>query len=84
MLIEEIVRCAQIIRACQRSNQPALVGLYTSLRDGLYLENEARRETRCDTRCDTSSRLGEWTAHDSRAWVETPPNACGFDCGEIA
>jgi len=76
MLIEEIVRCDQIIQACQRSNQPALVGLYASLRDGLYLESEAR--------CETSSRLGERTAHDSRAWVEHPPNACGFDCGEIA
>ena len=76
MLIEEIVRCDQIIQACQRSNQPALVGLYASLRDGLYLESEAR--------CETRSRLGEWTAHDSRAWVEHPPNACGFDCGEIA
>ena len=80
MLIEEIVRCAQIIQACQRSNQPALVGLYTSLRDGLCSECEAR----CETRCETRSRLGERTSHDSRAWVEHPPNTCGFDCGEIA
>ncbi len=81
MLIEEIVRCDQIIRACQRSNQPALVGLYTSLRDGLCSESDVR----CVTRCDTRSHLGERTAHDSRAWVvEHPPSACGFDCGEIA